>query len=68
MSHIFDIFGLIADVILWFFEFLTQIFDLIVTYVDICMNIWTNCPPLIYVFISTFVVLAVVMFVWRLIP
>lgn len=68
MGKLFDFIGYISYVFDWFLNFLKAAWQIISTVYVVGHTVLTDCPPALLAFFSIFMVLAVVMFVWRLIP
>lgn len=68
MGKLFDLIGLISSVFDWFINFIKIAWQIITTVFAVAASVFADCPPVIYAFFSIFMVLAIVMFVWRLIP
>lgn len=68
MGKLFDLIGLISSVFDWFLKFIKIAWQIISTVYVVGHSVLTDCPLPLLAFFSIFMVLAVVMFVWRLIP
>lgn len=68
MGKIFDIFEFIGTIFDWFFHTLSSIWEIVKAVFTILPNVLTDCPTVLKAFFGIFLLLAVVMFVWRLIP
>lgn len=68
MGKIFDIFEFVGTIFDWFLSTLSSIWEIVKAIFTILPNALDGCPIVLEAFFSLFLVLAVVMFVWRLIP
>ncbi len=68
MGKLFDILDLISTVFDWFISFIQSAWQIVTTTFTMALTIFADCPPVLMAFFSIFLVLSIVMFVWRLIP
>lgn len=68
MGKLFDILDLIFGIFSWFIQFIQNAWQIITTAFTLLLSVTAGAPAVLLAFFGIFSVLAIVMFVWRLIP
>lgn len=68
MSKIFDFIDLIVTFVQGAIAFIKQLWHIVITVIPITWDLFHSAPLVLQAFFSLFLTIAVILFVWRLIP
>lgn len=68
MSKIFDFIDLVTDFIDAAITFIKQLWHIVSSIPPIVSSVFSTAPPVLYIFFTLFLMIATILFIWRLIP